>query len=93
MTISATIDDFYNLVLTNLDIFKTDKDNQKLLELRNWSVTEQNKLPDAGKENNANKYDVTAATEKTLDNDEANLRGEEFSVMTVLLRIYRSQTH
>ena len=44
-------------------------------------MTEQNKLQDAGKENNANEYDVTTATEKTLDNDEANLRGEEFSVM------------
>ena len=44
-------------------------------------MTEQNKLQDAGKEDNANEYDVTAATEKTLDNDEANLRSEEFSVM------------
>ena len=44
-------------------------------------MTEQNKLQDAGKENNANEYDVTTATEKTLDNDEVNLRGEEFSVM------------
>ena len=44
-------------------------------------MKEQNKLQDAGKEDNENEYDVTAATEKTLDNDEANLRGEEFSVM------------
>ena len=44
-------------------------------------MKEQNELQDTGKEESANKYDVTAATEKTLDNDEANLRGEEFSVM------------
>ena len=44
-------------------------------------MKEQNVLQDGGKEDNANEYDVTAATEKTLDNDEANLRGEEFSVM------------
>ena len=44
-------------------------------------MTEQNKLQDGGKEDNANEYDVTAASEKTLDNDEANLRGEEFSLM------------
>ena len=56
-------------------------------------MIEQNRLQDGGKEDNANEYDVTSATEKTMDNDEANLTGEEFSVMTVLLRIYRSQTH
>ena len=44
-------------------------------------MTEQNKLQDGGKENSANEYDDTAATEKTLDNDEANLRGEEFSII------------
>ena len=44
-------------------------------------MKEQNKLQDGGKKDNANEYDVKAATEKTLDNDEANLRGEEFTVM------------
>ena len=44
-------------------------------------MTVQNKQQDAGKKDNANEYDVTAAIKKTLDNDEANLRGEEFSVM------------
>ena len=43
-------------------------------------MTEQNKLQDGGKEDNANEFDVATATEKTLDNDEADLRGEEFSV-------------
>ena len=81
MTVLATIDNFYNLRLTNLDICKIDKDNQKLLELRSRSVKEQNRLQDGGKEGNANEYDVTAAAEKTLDNDESNLRGEEFSVI------------
>ena len=81
MTVLATIDNFYNVRLTNLDICKIDKDNQKLLELRSQSVKEQNKLKDEGKEENANEYDVTAATEKTLDNDKSNLRGEEFSVI------------
>ena len=81
MTVLATIDNFYNLRLTNLDLYKIDKDNQKLLKLRSRSVLEQNKLQDGGKEDNANEYDVTTATEETLNNDEANLRGEEFSVM------------
>ena len=44
-------------------------------------MKEQNRLQDGGKEGNANEYDVTAAAEKTLDNDESNLRGEEFSVI------------
>ena len=44
-------------------------------------MKEQNKLQDGGKEDNANEYDVTAATKKRLDNDESNLRGEEFLVM------------
>ena len=43
-------------------------------------MKEQNVLQDGGKEDNANEYDFTAATEKTLDNDESNLRGEEFSL-------------
>ena len=54
-------------------------------------MKEQNKLQDGGKEDNANEYDVTAATEKTLDDDEANLRGKEFSVMiTYGLRDFES---
>ena len=54
-------------------------------------MTEQNKLQDGGKEENANDYDVTTATEKTPDNDEANLRGDEFSVMiTYGLRAFDS---
>ena len=44
-------------------------------------MKEQNKLQDGGKEDNANEYDVTAAAEKTLDNDESSLRGEEFLVI------------
>ena len=48
-----------------------------MLELRSQSVNEQNKLQDTGGEDNANESDVTAATEKTLDNDdETTLRGE-----------------
>ena len=90
-TEKPTIDNFYNLRITNLDLYKIDKDNQELLELRSQSVTEQNKLQDPGKEDNANEYDVTTATEKTLNNDEANLRGEEFSVMiTYGLRAFDS---
>ena len=77
--------------ITNLDLYKIDKDNQELLQLRSQSVTEQNKLQDPGKEDNANEYDVTTATEKTLNNDEANLRGEEFLVMiTYGLRAFDS---
>ena len=81
MTDLPTIDNLYNLRLTSLDLCKIDKENQKLLELRSRSVTEQNKLQDGGKVDNANEYDVTTATEKTLDNDEANLRGKMFLVM------------
>ena len=86
-------DNFYNIRLqhTNLDLHKIDKDNKKLLELRSQSLTEQNKLQDGGKEDNANEVDVTTATEETLNNDEANLRGEEFSVMiTDSLRAFDS---
>ena len=92
MTVLATIDNFCNIRLTNLDLYKIDKYNQKLLELRSQSLTEQNKLQDVGKEDNANKYDVTTATEKTLNNDEANLRGEEFSVM-ITYGLSRSETY
>ena len=35
-------------------------------------MTEHNTLQDGGKEYNANEYDVTTATQKTLNNDEAN---------------------
>ena len=56
---------------------KIEKNNQRLLELRSQSVNEQNKLQDTGDEDDANESDVTAATEKTLDNDdETTLRGE-----------------
>ena len=63
----------------SLDSCKIDKNNQTLLDLRNRSVNEQNKPQDTGGEDDANKSDVTAATEKTLDNgDETTLRGKEF---------------
>ena len=55
-------------------------------------MAEQNKLQDVGKEDNANEYDVITATEKTVDNDEANLRGEEFSVM-ISYGLSRSETY
>ena len=58
---------------------KIDKNNQTLLELRSQSVNEQNKLQDTGGEDNANESDITAVTEKTLDNDdETTLRGKDF---------------
>ena len=48
-----------------------------MLKLRSQSVNEQNKLQDTGDEDDANECDITAATEKTLDNDdETTLRGE-----------------
>ena len=69
---------FYNY-RGSLDSCKIDKNNQTLLDLRKRSVNEQNKLQDAGGEDNANKSDITTATEKTLDtDDETSLRGEEF---------------
>ena len=56
---------------------KIDKNNQTLLELRSQSFNEQNKLQDSGDEDDANESDITADTEKTLDNDdETTLRGE-----------------
>ena len=52
-----------------------------LLELRSQSVYEQNKLQDVGGEDDANEFDVTAVTEKTLDNDdEAALRGKDILI-------------
>ena len=57
---------------------KIDKNNQTLLELRSQSVNEQSKLQDTGGEDDANESDVTAVTEKTLDNDdETTLRGKD----------------
>ena len=54
-------------------------------------MTEQNKLQDGGKEDNANEHDVTTATEKSQDGGEANLRGKKFSVMiTDGLRVFDS---
>ena len=62
---------------TRLDLCKIDKNNKTLLKLRSRSVNEQNKLQDVGGEDNANKSDVTAATEKTLNtDDETTIRGE-----------------
>ena len=58
---------------------KIDKNNETLLELRSRSVNEQNKLQDVGGEDDANESDVTADTEKRLeDDDETSLRGKEF---------------
>ena len=69
---------FYNY-RGRLDSCKIDKNNQTLLDLRNRFVNEQNKLQDAGGEDNADESDITTATEKTLDNDdETTLRGKEF---------------
>ena len=67
---------FCQLLPDNLDLCKIDKNNQTLLELRNRSVKEKNKLQDAGGEDDANESDISTATEKTLDNDEeTTLRG------------------
>ena len=38
------------LSIRNLDQYKIERNNQKLLELRSRSVKEQNKLPDTGGE-------------------------------------------
>ena len=79
MTVFSTIDSFYNYRFLSLDSFKIDKNNQTLSELRSRSVREQNELQEAGGEDNANESDMTATTEKTLDNDdETTLRGKEF---------------
>ena len=77
MNFFSTIEKFQRYLLTRLDLCKTDNNNQTLLELRSRSVNEQNKLQYIGGENDANESDVTTATEKSLDYDEANLRGEE----------------
>ena len=71
-----------NVVLTpsptRLDLRKIDKNNETLLGLRSWCVTEQKKLQDAGGEDDANESDLTNAAEKKLPNDEeTNLRGKE----------------
>ena len=66
-------------LLTILDLRKIDKNNQKLLELRSRSVKEQNKLQDAGGEDDENESGVTTAAEEKLHNDdETSLRGKEF---------------
>lgn len=64
---------------------KIDKTDQTLLELKRRCVIEQNRLPDSDyREKNAVEGDVIAGTEETLYVEEdCNLRGEEFSVMTV----------
>ena len=63
----------------SLDSCKIDNNNQTLLDLRKRSVNKQNKLQDAGAEDNANESDFTTATEKTLKtDDETTLRGTKF---------------
>ena len=79
MIVFSTSDNFHCYLLTRLDLHKIDKNNQKLLELRSRCGNEQNKLQDAGGEDDANESDITAVTEQTLNNDdETNLRGKEF---------------
>ena len=79
MTVFSTVDDFYNYRVTSLDLSKIDKNNQMLLELKSRAVNEQNKLQNATGKDDANESDVTAATEKSLDNNnETTLRGEYF---------------
>ena len=78
-SVLSTIDNFYNYRVTSLDLCKIDKSNQTLLQLRSRSVSEQNKLQDAGGKDEANESNDTTGTEKTLDNnDETTLRGEAF---------------
>ena len=73
----STTDKFHRYLLTSLDLYKIDNNNQMLLELRSRSVNELNKLQDAGGEDDANVSDVTTATEKILDDDETTLRGNK----------------